>query len=70
MTRILLSDGSEVMIDGGYLDVGVIDTMKDLLVNCAGALIFSFVGCLYLLGRSRGRFVGNFIPQMKKRNRL
>ncbi|MBQ4573724.1 MAG: hypothetical protein IJA85_00860 [Clostridia bacterium] len=67
-TALTLSDGRQVVLEG-YLDVGIIDTMKDLLVNCVGALIFSFVGDLYILGRSRGSFVKKFIPQMKKRNR-
>ena len=26
---------------GGYLDIGLIDTMKDLQVNCIGAIAFS-----------------------------
>ncbi len=68
-TVLLLSDGGEVKLEGGYLDIGVIDTMKDLIVNCAGALIFSFVGYLYIVGRSRGSLVQKFIPQMRKRDR-
>ena len=32
----------------GYLDIGLIDTMKDLLVNFVGALAFSVVGYLSL----------------------
>ena len=31
---------------GGYLDIGLIDTMKDLLVNFIGAAVFSFIGYL------------------------
>ena len=29
---------------GGYLDIGLIDTMKDLQVNCIGAIAFSIIG--------------------------
>ena len=29
---------------GGYLDVGLVDTMEDLLVNFVGALSFSVIG--------------------------
>ena len=28
---------------GGYLDVGIVDTMKDLMVNFVGAIVFSIV---------------------------
>ena len=28
----------------GYLDIGIIDTMKDLLVNLVGAVVVSFIG--------------------------
>ncbi len=41
---------------GGYLDVGIIDTMKDLFVNFIGAVVFSVIGYFYAKfgGRSRG----------------
>ena len=29
---------------GGYLDIGLLDTMKDLFVNFIGAVIFSVIG--------------------------
>ena len=45
----------------GYLDIGLIDTMKDLIVNFVGAVIFSILGLLYLSGRSK--FAGRFIPR-------
>ena len=32
---------------GGYLDIGLIDTMKDLFVNFIGAVVFSAAGFLY-----------------------
>lgn len=48
----------------GYLDIGLIDTMRDLLVNFLGALVFSVLGFYYIkyrgTGRS-GRFVKRFI---------
>jgi len=37
---------------GGYLDIGIIDTMKDLFVNFIGAVIFSVSGFFY--ARSKG----------------
>ena len=41
---------------GGYLDIGLIDTMKDLLVNFIGAVVFSIFGYCYTKheGKSRG----------------
>lgn len=32
---------------GGYIDVGLIDTMNDLIVNFIGALTFSIIGYFY-----------------------
>ena len=39
--------------------------MKDLWVNCIGAVVFSAIGYLYLIGRNSGIFARKFIPQMK-----
>ena len=52
-----------IVIDGGYIDIGLKDTMLDLIVNCIGAVCFSSLGVLYILGRSR--FAKSFIPRMK-----
>lgn len=65
-TVIRHADGATV-ITGGYLDVGLYDTLKDLVVNCIGAVIFSVVGYFYLIGRSRGVFAAKFIPQLKEK---
>lgn len=60
-TKIITEDGV-VVIDGGYLDIGIHDTMKDLLVNFVGAVVFSFLGYLYILNREKYKFATNFIP--------
>lgn len=52
-------------IEGGYLDVGIRDTMKDLLVNFIGAIVFSFIGLLYIKDRDGYKFAERFIPRMK-----
>ena len=49
---------------GGYLDVGILDTMKDLAVNFVGAVVFSFIGFFYVKSRGKGRFARRFIPQV------
>ena len=56
---------SPYIIQNGYLDVGIIDTMKDLLVNLIGAVVFSVIGYFYIIGRNKGYFASKFIPQMK-----
>ncbi len=45
---------------GGYIDIGLKDTMHDLWVNFIGAVTFSIFGSLYIMGRSK--FAGKFIP--------
>ena len=47
---------------GGYLDIGLIDTMKDLFVNFIGAVVFSVIGYFYVKGRGKTSFAGRFIP--------
>ena len=54
----------EMVIPGGYLDIGLVDTMKDLLVNCVGAILFSVIGVVYLRHRGRGKFAVSFIPKL------
>ena len=49
---------------GGYLDIGLIDTMKDLIVNFIGALIFSVIGFFYVKNRGKGKFAKQFIPTL------
>lgn len=51
---------------GGYLDLGLLDTMKDLFVNFLGAVFFS-VTC-YFYGKSkdsRDSGVMDFVPEKK-----
>lgn len=57
-------DGNEktFKIEEGYLDIGLIDTMKDLFVNFIGAICFSIFGYLYILNRDKYHFITNFIP--------
>ena len=49
---------------GGYLDIGLLDTMKDLFVNFIGAFVFSIIGYFYVKNRGRGRFARRFIPKV------
>ena len=49
---------------GGYLDIGLIDTMKDLIVNFVGAVVFSIIGFFYVRSRGKNKFAENFIPRL------
>ena len=51
---------------GGYLDIGLLDTMKDLFVNFVGAVIFSAVGYVYIRNRGKSSIAARFIPRLKK----
>lgn len=57
------------VIEDGYLDIGLNDTMKDLLVNFLGAIIFSIFGYFYLTKEEKlgKHFVNNFVPIKGKR---
>ncbi|MDO4502441.1 MAG: hypothetical protein Q4D06_04580 [Coriobacteriia bacterium] len=48
----------------GYLDIGLFDTMSDLLVNFIGAVVFSVFGYQYIKYQDRKTFAQNLIPRM------
>lgn len=54
---------------GGYLDIGLIDTMQDLIVNFIGAFVFSVIGFFFVKNRGKGGIAGRFIPRRKARDR-
>jgi hypothetical protein len=47
-TVIRTASGETTTVAGGYLDIGILDTMKDLLVNLIGAVVFSTIGYITL----------------------
>lgn len=60
---VVQADGAKTALGlGGYLDIGLMDTMEDLFVNFIGALVFSIIGYFYVLSRGKGKFVKRFIP--------
>ena len=62
---VVTAAGEEISLGlGGYLDIGILDTMKDLLVNFVGAVVFSFIGYFYVKNRGKGRFASRFIPKV------
>ena len=60
-------DGSrEALGLGGYLDIGIIDTMKDLFVNFIGAVVFSVTGFFYARSKGKQRTAAqSFVPSKK-----
>lgn len=57
-------NGKELGV-GGYLDIGLYDTMKDLFVNFIGAVVFSIIGFFYVKHRGKGWFAKHFIPKVQ-----
>ena len=73
-TPTIVSDVNDVVVNGqslglgGYLDIGLIDTMKDLLVNFVGAVVFSIIGFFYIKNRGEGKFANRLIPRLKNQD--
>ena len=66
---IVHSDGTQQALGlGGYLDIGILDTMQDLWVNFIGASVFSVVGYCYIKRRGKGKFARRFIPRVLPEN--
>lgn len=60
---VVQADGAQTSLGlGGYLDIGLLDTMEDLFVNFIGAFIFSIIGYFFVRSRGKGKFVKRFIP--------
>lgn len=68
---VLYDDKGNVLetINGGYLDIGINDTMKDLFVNFIGAVVFCFFGYFYLIHDKKNKFITHFVP-VKGRKKL
>ena len=61
------SDGTQTLLPvNGYLDIGLNDTMKDLIVNFIGAAVFSVIGFFYVKQKGQGSFAARFIPRVRK----
>ena len=64
-STITATDGKAITV-GGYLDIGLLDTMKDLFVNFIGAVVFSGIGYFYVKHRGKGKIARQFIPVVQK----
>ena len=62
---LVLEDGTHRALGlGGYLDVGIVDTMQDLFVNFIGAVVFSVIGFFYVKNRGKSSLAPRFIPRV------
>lgn len=61
---IIYDENNNQLIElDGYLDIGLHDTMKDLLVNFIGATVFSIFGFLYMVNSEKYKIAGKFITK-------
>lgn len=73
---VTITDISSVVINGkelgldGYLDIGLYDTMEDLIVNFIGAVVCCFVGLIYVKKRQFNKFAATFLPEVISENEL
>ncbi len=51
---------------GGYLDIGLYDTMEDLLINFIGAALFSLIGFFDARRGDRSWLAMQLVPRVKK----
>ena len=71
---IKLREITSVAINGnklgikGYVDIGLTDTMEDLIVNFIGALVFSVAGFFYIKNRKEQSIITRFVPRRKEEN--
>lgn len=65
-SQINLASGEVIPIPGGYLDIGIHDTMADLIVNLIGALVFAVLGFAYVKTRDHNSFAARFIPRVRR----
>lgn len=45
----------------GYIDIGLHDTMSDLIVNFIGALVYCILGYLYIINKKKYKIIDKLI---------
>ena len=55
-------NGTSLEVDG-YLDIGLFDTMYDMLVNFVGATVFSVMGYFYAKRRASENVLDGIVPE-------
>lgn len=70
---ITISNIQDVVVNGeslglgGYLDIGLYDTMGDLIVNLIGAVVFSVIGYFHQKHRKKSVVTQFFVPQVDEK---
>lgn len=70
-TKIYSKDSSGNTVEttvGGYLDIGLNDTIGDLMVNFIGAITFNLILYLYIKDNNKWQFVEGFIPTKTRKS--
>ena len=62
-TEMFLQNGEVIVVENGYLDIGLMDTMKDLFVNLIGAAAFCVLGFFYVKNDGKIKLVDKVIPK-------
>ena len=64
-TVINTASGETYTVEGGYLDIGILDTMKDLFVNFIGAVVFCIFGFIYEKVGEKSKVASTVVKGMK-----
>lgn len=51
---------------GGYLDIGLYDTIEDLFINFVGAFIFSVIGYFDAKSQGGNKIARNLVPRVRR----
>ena len=65
-TIVYDDNDNELLRFYGYLDIGLHDTMNDLIVNFVGAFLFSIFGYLYIIKKDKYKFAEIFLTTKRK----
>lgn len=60
-TTIYDKNNNELITINGYLDIGLIDTMEDLIVNFIGAITYSIFGYFYITNKEKNKLASKFL---------
>lgn len=67
ISEVIIRKGeNEELLMPAYLDIGLIDTMKDLLVNFVGAFVFGIIGYVFLKRKGKGQLAKQLIPHFQE----
>ncbi len=66
-TTITTRSGEVTTVEGGYLDIGLLDTMKDMFVNFIGAVVFCIFGFIYETVGSKNKTAAMVVEGLKIR---